>query len=262
VCWALKINGASKMQKTLFIAFTIIILCSNFPTYAEEKLPPTFLQSLKFNGQTVQGAISQNEITGLMESPVDLGDNKTEGVLLGTLDSKKTLRAINCKDYLAAKHKNMYAVNTFELTIESFFKESCGALSTASLARPSLRSFFRNAPLDNIDVSALPSSMLNHLGYGEDAMCEGTETIEVCLKKHRGNLVITNSIIGYKDDYAVGGYAPLLRGDINNDGNEDLVYAYGFNLTEGTLRSHGVVCLTRLDVKSPISEIECGDFNK
>lgn len=190
-----------------------------------------------------------------LDRRVSLGENAAEGLELTAPneDIKKTVTT--CRAYKGALAEGWFALTTFDMTMESFFIRQCGWLDIRQNARPSEASFFGEDFPQPADIITLPKDMIDVFAIGDPFECTGL-TLEGCLQKYQATFELNeDGQILYDDAGITGRFTPALRGDINNDGFEDMVLNYAAHAKGGSLRYYDYFCLTRTDalVTSPIT---------
>ena len=247
-----------------FLAFTI-------PNYSfadmGTSLRVQIINPINIHNERIQGYILPTEIERLQKSNVNMGGNDTKGVELtnpneiniSNMSSQKQKKMIsNCADYSQLKSKGWYAETTYDLSMESFFKETCTTLDLLSKARPSKKSYFNSTVFQKEDIDKLSSEMLNStIALGDSLPCEKIPSLKKCTQKLQGKIFLDDQKLSYEDAYNIISFSPKVRGDINYDGLEDIALSYGHHLKQGSYRGYGFICLERKSKDALITTIAC-----
>jgi len=196
--------------------------------YANEEIPITIINPIKFKNTEVQGNISKSEIENLFDFEVEanLGKNRTDVLELTNSKNESEKKKIKtCREYMKYRPNYWWPYTTVQYSIEKFFKDTCSSLEFIKFATPSKYSQFEEPYLD--DLSTYPAEMLDGITVARGTLCEGAKTLSECAKLRNGKLKITDGKLFFEDDSYGTVFTPSLKGDLNNDGYEDLMFHYG-----------------------------------
>jgi hypothetical protein len=209
-----------------------------------------FSAPMPFESHVVTGCLSHSDIEMLASEPLSLGENTgVRGVTLTDPHNVNAQRMVtNCKDYDTAAHAGWYALSTYDQSIESFFKRSCGVLALMANGAKAERSFlgksedgFGNA--DRISASAIAALVPEGRGLTiGDLVRSGSVTI--LAEQPRRIVLSANGLQGELSEIA--------RGDFDGDGIEDMLAFLAVHAQNGTFRSYDVLVLTRKAENRPL----------
>jgi hypothetical protein len=198
---------------------------------------------MPFEGHVLSGCVRRSDIDSMQDEPVSLGENTGEhGVVLtdpSNVNAQRTVRS--CRDYDASAKAGWYALTTYDMSIESFFKQTCGVLSLLGNGGPAKTSYlgpaaegFGNA--DRISAGAIAGLVPEAQGLTiGDLIRSGTVTIEA--EEPRRIVLTANGLKGELTEIA--------RGDFDGDGVADILAFLTVHAQNGTFRSYQALVLSR-----------------
>lgn len=246
------------------MAFKFVTFCAVFfggfvtQAFAGENAAITVIDPIEFKDTAIQGEIAQSEIAALYDLPVSMGGNRADGVELTSPDETQKEMVSTCAQYKAHKDKGWLAMTTYDLSMESFFKSTCGRLDILSSATPAKSDRFGDAPYHLDDLRAYPASFLDPITAKGGTLCEGAKTLRECTKQRDGKISIEENKLHFTDKGYDAYFTPSVKADINGDGSEDMIFDYGYHITDGTFLSYGQICLEWPEGQELISIINCG----
>lgn len=254
------------MRKILFLSLSIFVFLVFCQSASAIKVSPAYpvkiLKPMKFGNIIIEGDVNPEKVNQALDLNVDMGGNADTGVELTNPDVNIKKTVSTCREYLDLKDKKWFSASTVDISMESFFKKSCGLLNLLVLAESSSKSYFSNSILDKEEINAYPAEMLNRaIQIGELIPCEGTKTFKQCARKNHGKVTIENGQINYVDREDMVSFSPILRGDLNHDGLEDVAFSWSHSLVEGSFGYSSMVCLEALDKNKKVVVNDC-NFNK
>ncbi len=177
--------------------------------------------------------ITDENVEPLLDKNVslDYNDNYTSGLDLTDPDTKEKTNVSSCNEFYSKKQKGFYPATTFDITMQSFFINTCHPLLFFKNAKPSLNTNF-TPPYFNADsLNILPSNMGNIYQISRHPPCDDFTNLAECFEKtvdeySFDKVEIKEREIGINTDVESAGYEILAKGDINNDGWEDLLVFY------------------------------------
>jgi hypothetical protein len=205
---------------------------------------------LPFEDHMLAGCVRRSDIQALEDEPVSLGANTADkGVVLtdpGNVNAQRVVRT--CRDYDAAVKTGWYALTTYDISMESFFKRTCGVLALLANGGPAKQSFlgpptegFGNA--DRVGASAIAALAPEARGLTiGDLVRSGGVTIEA--EEARRLVVTANGLRGELTEIA--------RGDFDGDGIADILAFFSVHAQNGSFRSYEVLVLTRKKSERPL----------
>ena len=209
------------------------------------------------------GSNSQPDLENVMDRPVSLGANDahTDGLTLSH-DSKPQRTVYGCREYITATQNGFYARTTFDMTMESFFTNTCAPLIFLNSAQDSKYSRFQKPYFKKDALSQLPSQMGLIFQMSDDPFCLEVTTLAQCLTENLDGFslqrtIITDNAIDIKATYDNGGWEIIAKGDINHDGWEDIMLSTYHTVTQGSYRAYGTQCLEWTTNQQTPSIIDC-----
>jgi len=226
--------------------------------YANKDVLINIIEPIEFSNR-IQGEITQNEIAALYELPVSMGGNKAHGVELTNSENETLRKTVStCTQYKAHKDKGWLAMTTYDLSMESFFKSTCGRLDILSGAKTSKSGRFGTTPYHMDQPKLYPAGFLDQITTAGGTLCEGAETLDKCAEQRNGKVTLESGRLVFSDKHFEAFFTPSMKADINGDGSEDMIFDYGYYVKEGTFRSYGQICLEWPEGQKEISVIDCG----
>ena len=205
---------------------------------------------LPFEGHMLSGCVRRSDIQALENEPISLGENTADkGVVLtdpGNVNAQKTVRT--CHDYDAATKAGWYALTTYDISIDSFFKRTCGVLALLADGAEARHSYlgpanegFGNA--DRVGAGAIGALVPEARGLTiGDLVRSSSVTIEA--EEPRRLVVTANGMRGELTEIA--------RGDFDGDGIADILAFFSVHAQNGSFRSYEVLVLTRKKAERPL----------
>ena len=169
-----------------------------------------------------------------------------------------------CADYLRAlKHDWGGSGNTYEQSIESFFKDECDVMWLVLAAKPSRVSYVRGFKLDESALDLLPPSLSFNLSAEQEEAADQAEQSGLSWKKYNPEMKLVgkklNEITVDEDPFSRVILEIKAFGDFNGDGVEDVLLFRASYLTQGTARDYTPVILTRLTQGGRFKAFEVDD---
>jgi hypothetical protein len=228
-----------------------------------------FIGKLTFEGKVVRGSIHKSEIDSLLARRVDIGGNPSPygKYGLGFTYQEGKLPAFSCQEWAQARMLGLDSeLNTYERTMESFFKDTCGFLYALKDAKPAKRSFIANPQVGLSNISLLPVTMLHtlsgdHVEGFDEATARKVRISQLVAKRKAKVLQRTASALAleyaFEPERKAYGYRmnfdERARADFDGDGIEDIFISSAWYVTEGTFRAYDYFLLTR---RSPAAGFE------
>lgn len=247
--------------RNIFIGLIVIAFWSGHAFAGTENYPMTLLAPLDFTEKTLHGPISPSVAATLYGLPVSTKEHEDRSVIL-TNPKKETEKSTvtTCREYQKLKNDGWIEASTVDMMDGSFFNDTCGILSIAVNSAPSKQSNFKKIPDNAKDLENLPGEMLDVMYFGESGghICDDLKSLKACADERHAKVKFKNGKIEYSDSRYEAAFTPAFKADLNKDGYEDMVYIYGYSLTEGTMHGYGHICLENTKSKKPASVIDCG----
>lgn len=252
------------MIPAIITAAMITLASSNSDIVESHNLRPLRLLSpLEFKTEKIEGIITPHEISRLYLLDVDMGGNQGDGVELANPDNQTEKVAVsNCKEFGELKKDGWLASTTYDISMESFFKKTCGALDIVAHATPAKETFFGETIVIEKDIKNYPKEFLELIsvaGPQEGSRCQNAKTLDQCIQERNGKIEVAAGNIVFEDEDYSASYTPMLSADINHDGFEDILFSYGYHVKDGTFRNYGYVCLERTGEAERIKVFPCPD---
>lgn len=237
---------------TLLVAATLIGLLVRGTT-AERGI--CLSRPLHFADGDVKGCVSAAQAGRLRERKLALGENRdTNGVTLTHPGNMAEQRQVaTCSEYDEATAQGWYALTTYDLSMESFFRRDCALIDALSKAAPAKRSFIKEPRVGLNDMDIVSASVLQGfvpIGTPDATlgtlMRAGAFTVD-----ERGPLVLKLSSNNF-----TATLEELARADFNGDGLEDILVLSAIHAQGGTLRDYETKLLTREDASAPLTLVQ------
>lgn len=207
------------------------------------------LLSIEFSSRIVAGLLERTDVAPLLDEPLlprrhGLDElNMSNGV-----GGKRKVRT--CREWAGARAAGYYALTTYDIKEEAFFKRAYSLIQAFSRASVAESTFVdvSQAGLDSLDL--LPASLLPALsGDGVRALAAlDAKGVSIGELVRSGEVHVDDASRNHLSlTYAHMGRAfwASLRADLNNDGIEDVLVSTYDWATEGTFGAGHVTILTR-----------------
>lgn len=209
-------------------------------------------QPLQFADGTVSGCLAPGEIEALLDRRVALGPNRSVEGLTVThpTDFNQQRKVGTCREYERASAEGWYALSTFDMAMESYFKRECGTLRSMARAARARSSFLdRPAPglqgFDQLSASVLSPLLGEGRGTVGDLVRAGRLTIA-----EQGTRALKLEAAG-----ARGELTEIARGDFDGDGIEDILAFCAVHAEGGSYRSYDLMVLSRRTAGGPLEVV-------
>ena len=211
-----------------------------------EEIFPLIVQ-MGFAGADEVENLAKSEIENFRALPVKLGTNThINGVTL-TNDANEKLHVQTCKEYDDAISAGYYALSSFDMKMEAFFKHQCGLLQSLSKAMIAEKSFIEHPRAGIVDLTLLPFSLfpapegpptptISSVTY-QDKIDDGT----IRIKRLSQNSLLVEEQQGGMGQRLI----EVVRADFNGDGVEDILLFEYIYATHGTFGYGDIRLLTR-----------------
>jgi hypothetical protein len=138
---------------SVFLMTALFINSAN----AADLYPIKILEPVKFDTEEIKGEISPKDIARIYGLSVYMGGNVDKGVeLTNPKDETQKSLAKNCREYQKLKNDGWLGYTTFDLSMESFFRDTCNVLSLIVEASPSANSNFNKIPSTISELKIFP----------------------------------------------------------------------------------------------------------
>jgi hypothetical protein len=240
-------------QLLLIISF---LISYSLPVKAE--IAVSILKPIRLVDTEIQGSIKRQEIEGIFDLDVYMGGNHTKGVELTNPKNETEKKIVStCREYDSLKKAGWLAYTAVNQSMESFFKNTCGILNMAALSVSSNSSRFGKPPyhMDRLDL--YPAMILDEITFGDGSLCKGAKTLLKCAKQRNGKIELKDNRLNFTDEGDEAFFTPALKGDLNKDGYEDMVFTYAYYVIGGTYRIYDMICLEWPEGQNMISVFDC-----
>lgn len=205
---------------------------------------------LTFADGTVSGCLAAAEVEALKDRRVSLGANpKVDGLTLThPTDYNKQRKVATCRQYDQATTEGWYAMSTFDIAMEGYFKRDCGVLRSIAKGARAKSSFLGSTRDGLADVEELSARALRPMlpdaagGTVGDLVKGGAITIGT---RSPERVALTSQGMD-------GELVALARGDFNGDGLEDLLTLCAVHAEGGSFRAYDLLVLTRRSANGPL----------
>lgn len=206
---------------------------------------------IAFEDGQASGCYMPDQVQALATRPVSFGENEgVTGLQMSSASAGMQSREVHsCAEYAAAQRDGLAALSTFDMSIESFFKEACGTLQAIAAAKPAQRSYLSSPHVSLGDLNLLPTTAVSMIVTTPapartlgDLVSAGGVTVS---KKDANTLEIQAGA-------TAGQLKEIARGDFNGDGLEDILAFQAVHAEDGTFRAYDTEILTRRSAEGPL----------
>jgi len=196
---------------------------------------------VRWSSRRALGIEAAKDARASWESTAVCDQTNWEGVLLRhSSDEQDGLRVKTCAQWFDGKRTGRYAATQADMNEESFFIAADGVLSAIAHAAPSMQTAFSPVDLQSIAYMLLPPPF--------DADQNTRSNPPQLAWSMEGNT------ISREDEEWFEWIEPVVFGDIDGDGWEDMVAMYGMGSRHGSMREYSMRAFTRLGM-TPLIEI-------
>lgn len=196
--------------------------------------PGERLHQVRWNNAQFPWIGEPEECRSLWESRPACDEPGWEGLSLsGGADDAGVITVLTCAQWAAGLEAGRYAKTTYDLSQESFFIATDAVLSAIAHSRPSPRSTWSKLDLQALVYELLPPPVDRHtISHWQDEE----------LAWH-----ISDNTIYRETEMWQEWIEPVVFGDIDGDGWEDMIALSGMYARHGTMRRYGMRAFTRRD---------------
>lgn len=225
-----------------------------------DKVNFRLFSELEFVDRVYRNWISQDDFTELLLLPVKTGSPDNEGVFLtDPNDSKVIINIKYCKEYFHYINKGYYAYTTYSMKMSAFFERTCGLIKALKEASIPTFNFISDSDLTINNFEFMPLSLFQSFSPDTSELVGSLPEMTFQNWIDNGNFkVIEQFDNGFHIVHDGEGLImiELLRADLNNDNNEDiLIYCYSY-ATEGTLGYGYTIIISRVNNESKFIELK------
>ena len=236
-----------------FLLSTLLIAsgCKSIHTTPDTVLAPHLVSPLEFAEFTVADIRSAEGATNFMSQKISVGGNSPDAYEILAKNAGATrIHVETTSQYLAALKDGYAALNTYEITMESFFETTAAVLEFMSEAKPSHQSYLGNNVLKRIPVSVLSWNDGEERGKLDRDSGAGL-TIHDCtasyVRRRISDFKIKDHTATFSDDTCNYWIKELARGDYDHDGIEDELLMVGTYYQGGSGRGFEFYIASRTD---------------
>jgi hypothetical protein len=196
---------------------------------------------VRWSSQRALGLETAEECRAAWESKAVYGEADWEGVLLQySGDEQDGLRVKTCRQWVDGRRTGRYAVTQADMSVESYFIAADGVLSAIAHAAPSTQTAFAPIDLRTLAYMLLPPP------FDTDQITRSNPP-ELAWS-------IEGNTIRREDEWFFEWIEPVVFGDMDGDGWEDMVAMYGMGSRQGSMRVYSMRAFTRRGA-APLIEI-------
>ena len=189
---------------------------------------PTYVPT--WSAQAFPGLESRTDCDRLWRTLPVLGAGGNESLGLGYgADGEAERQVRTCAEWAQSLDDGIGAVNTYQITIQSFFIHWAGVLPNLPHMRPSAQSTFRELDLARFACEILPPCVDREL-----LVRTGAERWSIC----------GNSLCRIEEGW-ISGVEPAALGDLDGDGWEDMLLTASEHSRQGSHRSYTNLLVAR-----------------
>jgi hypothetical protein len=206
---------------------------------------------LKFTDGDVTGCLSSAGAKRLLDRPLAMGDpgNEDGVALTHPQDMSQRRQVTTCRQYDESTAQGWYALTTYDMSMESYFRRSCALIGALAKAAPARRSFIREPRVGIGDLDVVGASVLK--GF----VPTGEPGATVATLVRAGSVVIDKrgaTILQLSGNGFTAQLEEVARGDFNGDGTEDILVFSAVHAQGGTLRGYEMKILSRRSATEPL----------
>lgn len=207
------------------------------------------LHNLEFAEEIIIDCIETNDAEKLLDLTVMLGNSHDCGLHLQN-SAENSITVFTCRKFNEAKKKGYFTLTTYDMKMESLFNRTCGIVNALSKITPADISYIEKPRVGVNDLNLLPVTVLSAME--PDVL----DTINVCYGQGKtvqdwideGKVIVkavSQNLIRLEHHGMGQVIWELIRGDLNEDGVEDiLIYNY-FYAIGGTFGYGNIEILSR-----------------
>jgi hypothetical protein len=208
--------------------------------------------ALQFADGDVAGCISQSEAKRLLDRTLALGDNREkDGVTLTHPKNMSERRpATTCRQYDELTSQGWYALTTYDMSMESFFRRECALIDALAKGMPARKSFVDDPRVGISDLDVVSALVLKgFVPTGAADATVGTLVRAGAVKvEEQSPRLLRLSGNGFTAEFE-----EMARGDFNGDGNQDIFVFSAIHAEGGTLRGYETRILSRSSATAPLT---------
>jgi len=221
------------------------------------------LAAFPFVNSELKGFLSFTDIDSLYDRPILPRLNGLDKLKMGrkTSAEEEKIEVRSCREWAEAVRDGYYALTTYDIKEETFFKRVYALVVALAKAKTPKRSFITEqrvsiANFDLLPVTMLPALCSDNVEELQRFYSEGV-TISDLIAQGRVKVVSSSPLsLTLHYDYMGLYLNEILRADLNDDGVEDLLVGRYSWALEGTFGAGGTIALTRLGIDQPFTKTE------
>jgi hypothetical protein len=248
--------------KPVIVLALAFLLCGLCPLGAYGGCDYYLYQPLQFADGKVQGCVRKHELESAFGRKVEIGtDNKSNDGYEFLWDGGERRKVENCNDYIKAKQRGGTAGTTFEISMESFFIHTCGALAGLKSSSVPKKDF--------VDVKTYPALekfpvfLLPYLSGDQEAELLAASNAGKNLKEYAISKEIEinrkEKSFGVIWDDMERSFDLVAEGDFTGDGYASLLVFTVSHSRTGTLRAYEYILLTMRDNNQKMYDVRSED---
>lgn len=236
-------------------------LSSMVLNYAKSQDIFEVLAALPFVDSELKGFLSLTDVDSLYDRPIlprRHGLDKLTMVRANSPDNEEKIEVYTCREWVGAVRDGYYALTTYNLKEETFFKRVYALVVSLAQAKVPNEKFISDLKVSIANFDLLPVTLLPALS--EDSFEElqrfESEGVGITDLIAQGRVKIVSSpplSLTLHYDYMGLYLNEILRADLNGDGIEDLLVGIYSWALEGSFGAGGTIVLTRLGADQPFT---------
>jgi hypothetical protein len=245
----------------LTLAALAFSVCCNFAHAQTNLIAPRLMRPLEFADFTVSEIHSQQGAIELMQQKIKVGSDDADAYDIFSKDGDgKTIHVETVNEYRAAKKAGYLANTTFDIAMESWFKDANTMLDFMAKAQPSKYSYLDKRFLEQLPVTVLDSIEDEGKELKDDAAKGMTLKNYTTAKARRPihKVKISGSNMTFSDDRCDYVVDELARGDFDHDGCEDSLISNATYFQGGSGRYYNTFIVSKVDRKAHILRVVNG----
>jgi len=228
--------------------------------YAESQNMFEVLATFPFVDAELKGFLSSTDVDSLYDRPILPRLHGLDKLTMVRENSsgKEKMEVRTCREWVEAVRDGYYALTTYDIKEESFFKRVYALVVALAQAKLPKYSFISDLKVSIANFDLLPVALLPALSTDdvEELQRFESEGVGISHLVAQGRVkIVSSSPLSLTLHYEYMGLYlnEILRADLNGDGVEDVLIGRYVRTLGGTFGAGGTIALTRLGIDQPFT---------